>query len=137
MVSSGPLTDERYLALAGDAAEGVEGLSLWPDPVTSDLPGMKAYREAHAEVLSARTSPTATRSPATSPPCSSPRAPSGPGANLTRENLVTSLEGIKGWDSGILPPITIGADHETQRQGFWVKVEKGRFKQLTDWLKSD
>ncbi|MBI1845384.1 MAG: ABC transporter substrate-binding protein [Candidatus Rokubacteria bacterium] len=28
MVSSGPLTDERFLALAGDAAENVEGLSL-------------------------------------------------------------------------------------------------------------
>jgi ABC-type branched-subunit amino acid transport system substrate-binding protein len=40
MVSSGPLTDEKYLALAGDASEGVEGLSLWPDPLTSDLPGM-------------------------------------------------------------------------------------------------
>jgi branched-chain amino acid transport system substrate-binding protein len=46
MVSSGPLTDEKYLALAGEAAEGVEGLSLWPDPVSSDLPGMKAYRAA-------------------------------------------------------------------------------------------
>src|SRR5213593_4817001 len=45
MVSTGPLTDERYLSLAGDAAEGVEGLSLWPDPVTSDLPGVKRYRE--------------------------------------------------------------------------------------------
>src|SRR5207249_2335457 len=46
MVSSGPLTDEKYLGLAGDAAEGVEGLSLWPDPLTSDLPGVKAYRAA-------------------------------------------------------------------------------------------
>src|SRR5947208_15017740 len=45
MVSSGPLTDEKYLGLAGDAAEGVEGLSLWPDPLTSDLPGMRRYRE--------------------------------------------------------------------------------------------
>src|SRR5207249_6170650 len=46
MVSSGPLTDEKYLGLAGDAAEGVEGLSLWPDPLTSDLPGVKGYRAA-------------------------------------------------------------------------------------------
>src|SRR5260370_39960406 len=42
MVSSGPLTDEKYLGLAGDAAEGVGGLSLWPDPLTSDPPGLKA-----------------------------------------------------------------------------------------------
>src|SRR5919201_3548510 len=46
MVSSGPLTDERYLSLAGQAAEGVEGLSLWPYPLTSELAGMKAYRSA-------------------------------------------------------------------------------------------
>src|SRR5438445_13316429 len=45
MVSAGPLTDERYLGLARDAAEGVEGLSLWPDPLTSDLPGVRLYRE--------------------------------------------------------------------------------------------
>ena len=44
---------------------------------------------------------------------------------------------IKGLDTGIVPPITIGPDHETQKQGFWVKVEKGRFQQLTDWLKSE
>ena len=59
------------------------------------------------------------------------------GKNLTREGLIIALEGIKGFESGILPPITIGPDHETQNQGFWVRVEKGRFKPLTDWLKSE
>ena len=52
MVSSGPLTDEKYLGLAGDAAEGVEGLSLWPDPLASELPGMKAYRSAMQKYFS-------------------------------------------------------------------------------------
>jgi len=51
MVSSGPLTDERYLGLAGDAAEGVEGLSLWPDPITSDLAGVKLYRDQMQKYL--------------------------------------------------------------------------------------
>ena len=47
---------------------------------------------------------------------------------------------VCGFGAGLLfegKPVTIGADHETQRQGFWVRVEKGRFKQLTDWLKSE
>ena len=48
-----------------------------------------------------------------------------------------ALENVKNFDSGILPPLTIGPDHETQKQGFWVRVEKGRFKPLTDWLRSD
>jgi len=52
-------------------------------------------------------------------------------------SLITALESIKGWENGILPPLTIGPDHETQKKGFWVKVEKQRFKTLTDWLKSE
>jgi branched-chain amino acid transport system substrate-binding protein len=59
------------------------------------------------------------------------------GKTLTRESLIGALESIKNFDSGILPPLSIGADHETQKAGFWVRVEKGHFKQLTDWLKSD
>jgi ABC-type branched-subunit amino acid transport system substrate-binding protein len=59
------------------------------------------------------------------------------GRNLTRDGLVAALEGLRGFESGILPPVAIGPDHETQRQGFWVRVEKGRFRPLTDWLKSE
>ena len=59
------------------------------------------------------------------------------GRNLSRESLMAAFESFKGYDTGILPPITIGPDHETQKQGFWVRVEKGRFKQITDWLKSE
>ena len=62
---------------------------------------------------------------------------SGLSSGLDTESLITGLESVKDWDSGILPPITIGPDHETQKQGFWVKVEKMRFKTLTDWLKSE
>jgi len=136
MVSSGPLTDERYLALAGDAAEGVEGLSLWADPVTSDLPGVKAYREAMQKYFPKNEPNRYSLSGYVAAMLFTEGAKRA-GKNLTREGLVTALEGLKGWDSGILPPLTIGADHETQRQGFWVKVDNGHFKQLTDWLKSD
>jgi branched-chain amino acid transport system substrate-binding protein len=136
MVSSGPLTDERYLALAGDAAEGVEGLSLWPDPVSSDLPGVKAYREAMQKHFP-KNEPNRYSISGYFAAMLFTEGARRAGRNLTRDGLVTALEGVKGWDSGILPPLTIGADHETQRQGFWVRVENGRFKQLTDWLKSD
>ncbi|HEX9821034.1 MAG TPA: ABC transporter substrate-binding protein [Methylomirabilota bacterium] len=136
MVSSGPLTDERYLALAADAAEGVEGLSLWPDPLTSDLPGVKAYRAAMQKYFG-KNEPNRYSLSGYFAAMLFTEGARRAGKTLTRESLVTALEGIKGWDSGILPPITIGPDHETQRQGFWVRVEKGRFKQLTDWLTSD
>ncbi len=136
MVSSGPLTDERYLALAGDAAEGVEGLSLWPDPLTSDLPGVRQYRE-HMKTYFARNEPNRYSLSGYFAAMLFTEGARRAGRALTREGLIAALESIKGWESGILPPITIGPDHETQKQGFWVRVEKGRFTPLTDWLKSE
>jgi len=136
MVSTGPLTDERYLALAGDAAEGVEGLSLWPDPVASDLPGVRLYRE-HMQKYFAKNEPNRYSIAGYFAGMLFTEAAKRAGRSLTRESLVAALEGIKGWESGILAPLTIGPDHETQKQGFWVRVEKLRFKQLTEWLKSE
>ena len=136
MVSTGPLTDERYLALAGDAAEGVEGLSLWPDPVTSDLPGVKLYRE-HMQKYYPNTEVNRYSLAGYFAAMLFAEGAKRAGRNLTRDSLMTALESFKGYESGILPPITIGPDHETQKQGFWVRVEKGRFKPMTDWLKSE
>ena len=136
MVSTGPLTDERYLSLAAEAAEGVEGLSLWPDPLTSDLPGVKLYRE-HMQRYFPKNEPNRYSIAGYFAGMLFAEGAKRAGRNLTRESLIASLESVKGFESGILPPITIGPDHETQKQGFWVRVEKGRFKQLTDWLKSE
>ena len=136
MVSSGPLTDEKYLGLAGDAAEGVEGLSLWPDPLTSELPGVKAYRAAMQKYFDKNEPNRYSLSGYVAAMLFAEGAKRA-GRTLTRETLIGALENVRNFDTGILPPLTIGADHETQRQGFWVRVEKGRFKPLTDWLKSD
>jgi branched-chain amino acid transport system substrate-binding protein len=114
----------------------VEGLSLWPDPVTSELPGMKAYREAMQKHFG-KNEPNRYSLSGYFAAMLFAEGARRAGKNLTRDTLIAALEGINGFQSGILPPVTIGADHETQRQGFWVRVEKGRFKQLTDWLKSD
>lgn len=136
MVSSGRLADERYLALAGAAAEGVEGLSLWPDPLASDLPGVKRYREHMAKYFP-KNEPNRYSLSGYFAGMLFAEGAKRAGRSLTRDGLVAALEAIKGFESGILSPMSIGADHETQKQGFWVRVEKGRFKQLTDWLRSD
>jgi branched-chain amino acid transport system permease protein len=136
VVSSGPLTDERYLGLAGEASEGVEGLSLWPDPLTSDLPGVRRYRE-HMKQHFPTNAPNRYSLSGYFAAMLFAEGAKRAGRSLTRGSLVAALREVKGFDSGILPPLSIGADHETQKQGFWVKVEKGRFKALTDWLTSD
>jgi len=136
MVSSGPLTDERYLALAADAAEGVEGLSLWPDPLVSDLPGVRLYRERMKRYFPGNEPNRYSLSGYFAAMLFAEGAKRA-GRSLTREGLVVALEGIRDFESGILPPVTIGRDHETQKQGFWVRVEKRRFTPLTDWLKAE
>jgi ABC-type branched-subunit amino acid transport system substrate-binding protein len=136
MVSTGPLTDERYLSLAGEAAEGVEGLSLWPDPLMSELPGVTLYRD-HMQKYFPKNAPNRYSLAGYFAGMLFNEGAKRAGRNLTRESLVAALGKIKGWESGILPRLTIGPDHETQKQGFWVRVEKGRFKPLTDWLKGE
>ena len=136
MISTGPLTDEKNLALAADAADGVEGLSLWPDPLASDLPGVRTYRE-HMQKYSGKNEPNRSSLHGYFAAMLFTEGARRAGRGLTRESLITGLESVKGWESGILPPLTIGPDHETQKQGFWVRLEKGRFKPLSDWLKSD
>jgi len=136
MVSSGPLTDERYLSLAGTAAEEVEGLALWPDPLTSDRPGVKQYRE-HMQTYFPGNEPNRCSLSGYFAAMLFTEGATRAGKRLTREGLVAALEGIHRFESGILPPVTIGPDHETQRQGFWVRVERGRFKPLTDWLRAE
>jgi len=136
MVSTGPLTDETYLALAGDASEGVEGLSTLPDPSRSDLPSVKLYREQLLK-YSPKNEPNRYSLAGYLAGMLFAEGAKRAGRPLTREGLVVALEGIKGFDTGIVPPITIGPDHDTQKQGFWVRVEKGHFTPLSDWIKSD
>ena len=133
MVAVGPLADERYLSLAGTAADGVEGLVLWPDPVTSELPGVKKYRE-HLVKYFPRTAPTRPSLAGYVAAMLFAEGAGRAGRALTRDTLITSLESLRRWDSGILPPISIGPDHETQKHALWGKLHEGRFKALTDWL---
>jgi ABC-type branched-subunit amino acid transport system substrate-binding protein len=104
--------------------------------VTSDLPGVRRYREAMQKYFPKNEVNRYSLSGYFAGLLFAEGAKRA-GKNLTRDSLITALESIKGLDSGILPPITIGPDHETQKQGFWVKVENGKFKQLTDWLRSE
>jgi branched-chain amino acid transport system substrate-binding protein len=136
MVSSGPLTDERFLGLAGEAAEGTEGLSLWPDPLTSDLPGVRGYREA-LQRFAPKAEPNRYALHGYFAAMVFTEAAKRAGKGLTRDSLMTALTSIKNFESGILPPITIGTDLEPLKRGFWVRMEKGRFKALTDWLTSE
>ena len=136
IISSGPLTDEKYINLSGGVGEGVWGLSLWPDPVHSNDPAVVEYREIMEKYGKDRDK--------------TPNRYSlygyfyaklfteglkKAGKNLTRESYITALEGIKDWENGIIPAVSFSAtDHLAQNSGFMVEVQKGVFRPISGWL---
>ncbi len=136
IISSGPLTDEKYINLSGGVGEGIWGLSLWPDPVNSNDPAVVEYREI-VEKYGKDRDKTPNRYSlygyyyAKLFVAGLQRA----GKNLTRESYIAALEGIKGWENGITPPVSFSAtDHLAQNSGFMVEVQKGIFRPISGWI---
>ncbi len=136
IISSGPLTDEKYINLSGGVGEGVWGLSLWPDPVHSQDPAVVEYRKIVDQYGEDRDK--------------TPNRYSlfgyyyaklfveglkRAGKNVTRESYIAALEGIKNWESGIAPPVSFSAtDHLAQNSGFMVEVQQSVFRSISSWL---
>jgi ABC-type branched-subunit amino acid transport system substrate-binding protein len=136
IISSGPLTDEKYINLSGGVGEGIWGLSLWPDPVNSNDPAVVEYREIMEKYGKDRDKTPNRYSLygyfyAKLFVAGLQRA----GRNLTRESYIAALEGIKDWENGITPPVSFSAtDHLAQNSGFMVEVQKGVFRPISGWL---
>lgn len=136
IISSGPLTDEKYINLSGGVGEGIWGLSLWPDPVNSNDPAVVEYREIMEKYGKDRDKTPNRYSLygyyyAKLFVAGLQRA----GKNLTRESYIAALEGIKGWENGITPPVSFSAtDHLAQNSGFMVEVQKGVFRPISSWI---
>jgi ABC-type branched-subunit amino acid transport system substrate-binding protein len=136
IISSGPLTDEKYINLSGGVGEGVWGLSLWPDPVHSQDPAVIEYRKIVDKYGKDRDK--------------TPNRYSlyghfyaklfveglkRAGKNVTRESYIAALEGIKDWQNGMIPPVSFsGSDHLTQNSGFMVEVQRSVFRPISGWL---
>lgn len=135
LVSSGPLTDEQYLNIAGGQAEGTLGFCHYPDPNRSDAPGIVTYRELMAKhfpghevnryslygyVFGSMVIEGFERA----------------GRELSRDAFLDGMESIRDWDSGgILPLVSFSAtDHHAQDAGFICELKNGRFEALSDWL---
>lgn len=132
-VSMGPLTDERNLGIAGVAADGVEGLAAWPDPATSDLPGVRTYRE-HLARAHPGAEPTRASLAGYVAAMLLAEGLRQAGPAPTRAGLLGALAGLRGFETGILPPVSPGRELEAHRSGLWVRFERGRLVSEGDWL---
>lgn len=140
MVSVGPLTDTRYLTMAGAAAEGVEGLVLWPEPGRAALDALRLYRQRIEKSFPdhfTKSGPNPYSLFGYVAAMLFTEAAKRVGRDLSREQLIAALEGIREFNSEFLPPISIGPDHETEKQAMWARLEQGRLKPITDWLRSE
>jgi len=137
LISSGPLTDEKFIILADGEGEGVWGFSLWPDPVHSKKPAVVEYRKILDKY-----------SPGHVPNRYSlfgyfyaklfAEALQRMGKEVTRDKLIKTLEGIKNWENGIISPVSFSdADHEAQKDGFMVEVKGNVFMPISGWLSLD
>ncbi len=136
IISSGPLTDEKYINLSGGVGEGVWGLSLWPDPVNSQDPAVVEYRKI-VDQYGKDKDKTPNRYSLYGYFFAKlfveglKRA----GQDLTRDSYIAALEDIKNWESGIAPAVSFSAaDHLAQNSGFMVEVRKGIFRPISGWL---
>ncbi len=135
LVSAGPLTDEQYLTVPGNHANGALGFCYYPDPDDSPEPGVVAYRTAMATFHAGR-----------------PRNRYSlygyaygrliveglrrAGRDLTRESLINALESMRAVDAGgVMPPVSFSpTDHHAQPAGFVCELVDGRFKALSGWI---
>ena len=137
LVSTGPLTDEKFLNVPGGYGEGAIGLSYFHNPSSSMLPGIVEYRDRLKQYhkdekpnryslygyLYAKLFAEGVR-----------RA----GADLTRERFIDAMESIKNWENGVIPPVSFSStDHHAQKDAFIVELKDGKFNPITDWIKVD
>jgi branched-chain amino acid transport system substrate-binding protein len=135
MIASGPLTDEQYLGASGASAEGTLGLSHFPDPVSSDEPGIVAYRAVMDKYHPGRQLNRYTLYGYVYGKLiidALERA----GRTLTRETFVDAMEATADWDSGgIIPPVSLSKDdHHAQRAGLISELRNGRFVPVGGWV---
>lgn len=135
LVPVGPLTDEQFLKVPGDYANGALGFCYYPDPDESPEPGVAAYRAAMA-----RFHPGRPRNRYSLYGYAYGRLVveglKRAGRDLTRERLVDALESLRNWDAGgIMPPVSFSpTDHHAQPAGFVCTLEAGRFRPLSGWI---
>jgi ABC-type branched-subunit amino acid transport system substrate-binding protein len=137
MVSTGRSPTRPTWLSPADASEGVGGAVHPADPVRSDVAGVKLYREQIQKYFPKNEPNRYSLAGYLAGMLFAEGAKRG-GRTLTRDGLIDRPRDAQRLrHRASCRPMTIGPDHDTQKQGFWVRVEKGHFKPLSDWIKSD
>jgi branched-chain amino acid transport system substrate-binding protein len=130
------LGDPQTFQLAGPLAEGAIAIAVM-EPLDSDKPAVKAFLAAQQKYK-----------PSTKPTTYSMHGyQSGKlfaeilkrtGGKTDEASIVGALEGMKGYDTGLMAPLSFAADqHAGAPSGAIMKAEGGKWKIISGWLSAD
>lgn len=124
------IATRKLIETAGLAAEGVIALRITPDPKTSRRQGVVRYRELLKKYFPKEQPSQASLLGYTSADVFV-EGLRKPGRTLTRELFIKSLETMKGYETGIIPPVTFSQKtHLATRRVYFNKVIEGKFTEF-------
>jgi len=131
--------DPLTIQLGKGAIEGVYGVatSALPGWDVTKWPGVKDYQETLAKYApDAKPSAFGIRAYADTIIFVEALKRSGP--QPTREKLIEALDGMRGFDTGIYPPVTFGPDrHDGNSGAVIVQDQNGQWVPISQWMKAN
>lgn len=128
------LGDPQTFQLAGNLADGALAVAVM-EPLDSDKPAVKDFIAAQKKHLP-RTQPTTYSMHGYVAGKLLAEALKRAEGKADAESLVTALEGMKGFDTGLMGPTTFSAQqHAGNLSGAFMKAQGGKWKVITGWEK--
>lgn len=130
------LGDPQTFQLAGPLAEGALAVAVM-EPLDSDKPAVKAFIAAQQKYKSG-TKPTTYSMHGYQSGMLFAEVLKRSGGKSDEPSIVTALESMKGYDTGLMAPITFSPQqHAGAPAGAIMKAEGGKWKIITGWLEAD
>jgi branched-chain amino acid transport system substrate-binding protein len=127
------LGDPQTFQLAGPLAEGAIAIAVM-EPLDSDKPAVKAFIAAQQK-YKANTKPTTYSMHGYQAGHLFAEALKRSGGKTDEASIVSALESMKNYDTGLMAPLTFSADqHAGALAGAIMKAEGGKWKIISGWL---
>jgi len=128
------LGDPQTFQLAGNLVEGAIAVAVM-EPLDSDKPAVKEFVAAQKKYLP-RTQPTTYSMHGYVAGKLLAEALKRSGGKTEADAIVTALEGMKNFDTGLMGPTTFSPEqHAGNLSGAFLKAEGGKWKVITGWEK--
>jgi ABC-type branched-subunit amino acid transport system substrate-binding protein len=127
------LGDPQTFQLAGPLAEGAIAIAVM-EPLDSEKPAVKAFIAAQQK-YKPNTKPTTYSMHGYQAGKIFAEVLKRSGGKTDEPSIVSALEGMKNFDTGLMAPLSFSAtQHAGAQSGAIMKAENGKWKIITGWL---